>query len=260
MILVILVLVVKQLHTCANGEQQPHNVKLINRLFFTVASTVYPFIPADRSFEVPRFVLFGFLAPVYYAYHLLTFGFAILLACVYMFWSALFISSMTPCNIDSGNSTSGCVFIDIRLQAGVDAALLSVSAIILVYSVSLKTLLKLTGGKIAYDDLFTGQRKDCPRLSRIATAIAAQILTVCFLKPSFTLLFVVVYFGGSVTALQNYPINRDGWFTLSLAIDVLFFVMLTPWFLFDKIDTSSEQFRLLGSDHMEEEEEEEEEK
>ena len=247
-----LLLIVCQLGVCSD-RQQSYNMKRIHNIIFKIAHHVYRFIPVDRSFEIPRFVMFGFVAPIYYSYHLLVFAVIIIVALLYEFWQTLFISSMIPC--DHNNSTDDCVTMNIQLKPAINSTVTILASIVFVYTIGLELILKLSGGKMAYDDLFVTKLRSIKRLIRVILAFSTQLFFI-FLKVFFVIYFIIVYFFGDVS--NTVFLDHDGLFVTSLFIDVFFFVMLTPWFMFEKLTT--EEFELikeLNEKHDEEDCEEE---
>lgn len=244
-----------RLFKSTNDDDLSYISKTINNMVFNITHSMYQFIKYDDSFEVPRFVMFGFIAPIYYSYHLLVFGIVFMVSFVYQFWESLFISSQTmvPCD---GNSTSIiddnmaplCVSIDIKVRATFNIVLTTSASIVIVYTAALKFLLRFTGGKKTFDRMVNRIKvKPFTRL-KFYFAVSVQLFVVFIVKPSFTVYFIVAYF-------QLLPIDsvfdHEGWFTTGLFVDVIFFVMLTPWFLFEKIDHKEQGFKPVKTDEEE---------
>ncbi len=249
-IIVVLLLIVCELGVCTDRIQS-YNMKRIHNIIFNITHHLYRFIKVDRSFEIPRFVMFSYVAPIYYTYHILVFSIIIAIALMYEFWQTLFISNMAPCVIN--NSTS-CIAINIQIRPALNSAVTILAAIVFFYTIGLELLLKLSGGKMTYDDLFVPKLKSFRRLFRVILAFSAQLFVV-FLKLFFFIYFIIVYFSGNIS--NTVFLDTDGLFTTSLLIDVLFFVMLTPWWMFDKL--TNEEFQLLKEENEKHEEDHDEE-
>lgn len=237
-----------------NDSDASYYSKRVNNNVFHLTCSLYQFLHYDDSFEVPRLVIFGFIAPIYYTYHLLVFGIVFFVSCLYQFWESLFISSQStvPCDTDD---TATCVSIDIKVRDTFNIILTTVAAIIIVYTAALKFLLKCTEGKHKLNCLNKGSKVKYSRL-KLYFAITVQLLVVFVVKPVFTIYFILVYF--HILPIDSI-FDHEGWFTTALFIDVIFYAMLTPWFLFVKESrtstTTTEGFEPVSTKEDEEKEE-----
>ena len=179
-----------------------------------------------------RFVIFDFKAPLWYAYHLLVFSIVMAVYCLYQVWETLFIASRGPCEEEwrlSVNDTD-CVMMEIKINPAINAVITMLGTILLIYALTLRGLLGLTGGKITCREDVGTRRSKGLRLVRIILAIGIQV-TVVLAKLVFVFWFISVQLGWISTRNR---LDHNGWFTYSVLLDVLLFVVLTPWFMFQR--------------------------
>ena len=235
--LMILLFTLVLLGTC-HERVLSYNETQFNRFVFSIAHRLYQFIKTDTTYEVPRFVMFGFVAPVCYTYHLLVFGIVMVVSCVHQVWETLFITSRGPCDDDwMDMNDTDCVMLDIKINPPINAGIAVLAVIILVYTLALKGLMKLTGGKLTSKEIFGAKRVFGLRFVRVMIAVEIQVAVV-LTKLTFVFYFISVQLGGISTRNR---LDRNGWFAFSLLLDILLFVMLTPWFLFQRLPNEGEE-------------------
>ena len=219
-------------------DRQTDRTKQLSIVVFKIVHYIYRFIPVDRTGDVPRFVLYGFLAPVSYNYILLYTTIMVGSNCLYWFWSTAFITTEASCD----NNTAGCIeascntsCVDIEFN-GIRGFRLAVSlfaAIVFVYAFAFELLLKFSRGKALCQHC--GGRKWC---FKMIIVMGAQFLLIFVAKPYYISNFIAAHFTNDATV---EAINeRHTSYSTSLILDVLCFVMLTPWWIFEK-KTSTEQ-------------------
>lgn len=216
---------------------------------YNIVHYIYRVIPVDYTEAVPRFVLYGYLSPIEYSYILLYTSIMVGCNCLYWFWNTAFIITTVSCNITSyitidnsgyiSNSTidggynssidSNCISIEFNGIRGAHSAVSLFAAIVVVYAFALEILLKFTKGKA----LCTGN--GCAtRISsyKLGIVILVQVVLLFVAKPYYISNIIAANYTNDIAV---EAINeRHSSYSLSLILDTLCFVMMTPWWLFEK--------------------------
>ncbi len=236
LLVLLLVLVVLPLSVLASRSRRFWlRLKPINIVAFKVAKYIYRPLKTDRTGEVPRFIILGFLTPVYYTYQLLIFALVMVAYVLYQFWLITFLSSaqIAECTVNRTLETNAtqCIVLSLRIIQGLNSSVSLVAAIVFVHLFVLEIVLKFSGGKATFDKLLLGGCKR-KRWLRIAVLVFCQFVWVVGGKVAFFVYFFITDYGrGSSVNL----FDQQGWFTIALLIDDIGFVMITPWFAFEKI-------------------------
>ena len=236
LLVLLLVLVVLPLSVLASRSHRFWlRLKPINIVAFKVAKYIYRPLKKDRTGEVPRFIILGFLTPVYYTYQLLVFALVLAAYVLSVFWSVTFLSSAqtTECTVNRTLETSAtqCVVLSLKIIEGVTSSVSMVASVLFLHLFVLEIVLKFSGGKATFDKLLLGGCKR-KRWLRIAVLVFCQFVWVVGGKVAFFVYFFITDYGrGSSVNL----FDQQGWFTIALLIDDVAFVMITPWFAFEKI-------------------------
>ena len=214
-------------------------IKKTHILVFQTTQSVYSrFVKVDRSAKVPRFIIFDYIAPISFTYLILYTGIMIVINMFYMFW-AVALSSVKeeiPCDNSSPPNITDCVKLSIDINGGISAATSLFLSIVLVYTLTLKILLKVSGGKQSCQSLTGGDKCSKNLFWRVALTISVQLFFIFVAKFVF-----IAYWGKSNFDPAFIPFNRANAYTFSLLIDVVCFALLTPWCYFEKIEPKEEE-------------------
>ena len=223
-------------------------IRNLNIIVFKITKYIFRFLKVDRSMDVPRFVMFGYRAPVYYTYHLLVVSVMIAAYCLRQFWNITFLSAKVPTTCDDTLNVSNdtqCFLLNIKSIQAVTSLISLVAAIVFVYAFLLEILLKFSKGKESCHNLCDKTRKSCLRLLRVIVTLLTQVFTVFVIKGIYIAYFIATDYGQDTS---NALFDKSSWFVWSLLVDVLCFVMLTPWFFFEKITEQNADLSSKESD------------
>ncbi len=239
LLVLLLVLVVLPLSVLASRSHRFWlRLKPINIVAFKVAKYIYRPLKTDRTGEVPRFIVMGFLTPVYYTYQLLVFALVMVAYVLYQFWLITFLSSAqtTECTVNRTLETNAtqCIVLSLKIIQGVSSSVSLVAAVVFLHLFVLEIFLKFSGGKVTCDKLLLGGCNIINRMRwlRIAVLVFCQFVWVVGGKVAFFVYFFITDYGRG-TSVNLF--DQQGWFTIALLIDDVAFVMITPWFAFEKI-------------------------
>ena len=238
-VVLLLVLVVLPLSVFASKSHRFWlRLKPINIVAFKVVKYIYRPLKTDYTGGVPRFIIMGYLTPVYYTYQLLGFTLVMVPYVLYSFWTVTFLSSAqtTECTVNrtlEANATQ-CIVLSLRVIQGASSSVSLVAAIVFVHLFVLEIFLKFSGGKATFDKLLLG---DCNIINRMRWVLIAVLMFCQFVwlvggKFAF---FVYFYITDNSKGTSVNLFDEQGWFTISLLIDDIAFVLITPWFTFEKI-------------------------
>lgn len=225
-----------------NNNNIWNKFRRLNIVIFKITKYIYRPLSVDKSLVVPRFIIFGFVTPVYYTYHLLAFAILIAVYSLHQFWQITFLSSqqMADCDEDmllrATTNTTECIVLSVRSIQASTAVVSLIAAIIFVHLFVLEIFLKFSGG-IGSVRLARSKNGGI-RLIRVIITIIVQIIIIIVGRTIFIAYFVTADYGED-TNISLF--DRGGWFTMSLLIDDISFVMLTPWFMFERIKKKKTQ-------------------
>ena len=226
---------------------------------FKVAKYIYRPLKKDRTGEVPRFIILGFLTPVYYTYQLLVFALVLAAYVLSVFWSVTFLSSAqtTECTVNRTLETSAtqCVVLSLKIIEGVTSSVSMVASVLFLHLFVLEIVLKFSGGKATFDKLLLGNCNviNRKRWLRIAVLVFCQFVWLVGGKVAFFVYYIITDRGRG-TSINLF--DQQGWFTIALLIDDIGFVMITPWFAFEKIKKKKKGKEQKGREETTGEEEE----
>ena len=237
LILLLLLLVAPVSALAWNNDVVRKKLNRLNIIIFKITKYLYRPLSVDKSGDIPRFIIFGYITPIYYTYHLLSFALLIAVYCLHQFWEVTFLSSqqMVDCDEDqiarSTQNSTECIVLSLRTIQASSSVVALVAAIIFVHLFVLEIFLKFSGGKESFRNL-ANKKNNYFRLVRIIFTIIVQFFFIVVGRVVYIVYFVAADYGKG-TRINLF--DRHGWFTISLLIDDISFVMLTPWFLFEKV-------------------------
>ena len=256
-VVLLLVLVVLPLSVFASKSHRFWlRLKPINIVAFKVVKYIYRPLKTDYTGGVPRFIILGYLTPVYYTYQLLGFTLVIAPYVLYSFWTITFLSSAqtTECTVNRTLETNAtqCIVLSVRFIQGVSSSVSMVAAIVFVHLFVLEIVLKFSGGKATFDKLLLGDCSIVNRMHwvRIAVSVFGQFVWLVGGKFAFYVYFNITD-NGKGTSINLF--DEEGWFTISLLFDDIVFVLITPLFTFEKIKKKNKKKKKGNKENRKEE-------
>ena len=211
----------------------------INTWVFHVAKCIFKFLKTDKSKRSPRFIVFGYIAPVIYTYFLL---YVLMIVSVYsltLFWEFGFTKNIkyVPCNSTADDDSSlDCAKITIQIGDGIGAAIACLLFSIFLLTIETRLLLTCSGGKINCRNRF-GCNKTF-YIFRIVTLISCQVILPIVSRSLFYAYLFDVNFG--VSEDSSTDANDENAITyLAVIVDTLSLGLLMPWCLFMKMESQS---------------------